>query len=192
MALVKLEEPSKVEVCRRPIQSGEPWILDVAISRLVHLHRIAPTIPSDQMSDEVDALFGSDNEGEAGPSSPALDAGDAEPSSTDVGTDVRVVGVVEQTVNSKSFRGKRIMSDTPLEIGQSSRRVKKPRGGDAVVSTPTVLGKSASDLQDLLNRSMLKCEYGVDPLPSVPFVSSSMSATPERDVDAPAEGSTGS
>ena len=190
MALVNLKEPSKVEVHGRHIRDGEPRILDVAVSRLVPLHQINPAVPSDQMSREVDALFGSENEGEVGPISLNLDVGNAEPNSNDVGADVRVFRVIEPMANSKISRGKRIMSDTPLEISQSSRRVKKPRGGDAVVSTPIVLGKSTSNLQDLLNRSMLKCEYGVDPLPYVPFVSSSMSEMLERDVDAPTRGST--
>lgn len=48
MALLKLKKhASEVEVGERPLLSGEPKILDFAISRLFPLHPIYLSIPND-------------------------------------------------------------------------------------------------------------------------------------------------
>lgn len=68
------------------------------------------------MSDDVDALFGINNEGEAESGSPIMDEGDAEPSNVNAGSDCHIA---EMTDNSDHSKGKSKVSNTSLDEGDS-------------------------------------------------------------------------
>lgn len=86
-------------------------------------------------------------------------------------------------------REKRKLVDVSLIAGESSCPLKKLRVDEEAGPRSAVAGKSLVIVQSLLHGSMLECERGVDPLPFIHFVSSSVSATPERDADAQGEDS---
>lgn len=102
-----------------------------------------------------------------------------------------MVGFVQPTDNVVDLMDKRKMADVPLNIGELSLPTKKSKDNHGVVHRSTIPGKSMAIIQSLLSSSMLNCVRGVDPLPTVPFVSSSVSATSECEVEAEAEASSG-
>nr|GEV99187.1 hypothetical protein [Tanacetum cinerariifolium] len=66
------------------------------------------------------------------------------------------------------------------DAGGSSHPPKKLREDHGTLSGPSVPGKSRSAVQRLLVRAMLNAEVRGEPIPTLPFVTSSVSATPEH------------
>ena len=144
MALLRLKDPaSEVEVGERLLLGGEPKILDFAVSRLVPLHPIDPAVPSDQLSDDVNALFGTDSEGGTNPGTPATGHVNAELSNVNAGSDCRIS---ESPGGSGHSKGKRKISDASLGAGQSPISSKKSRVGSGVTTGPAILSKSLPNL----------------------------------------------
>nr|GEY98217.1 hypothetical protein [Tanacetum cinerariifolium] len=67
------------------------------------------------------------------------------------------------------------------EVGGSSHPPKKLREDHETLSGPPIAGKSRSALQRLLARAVLNAEVKGDPIPTLPFVTSSVSAMPEHE-----------
>nr|GFA70200.1 hypothetical protein [Tanacetum cinerariifolium] len=67
------------------------------------------------------------------------------------------------------------------EVGGSSHPPKKLREDHETLSGHPIAGKSRSALQRLLARAVLNAEVKGDPIPTLPFVTSSVSAMPEHE-----------
>ncbi|GKF88020.1 hypothetical protein Tco_0258897, partial [Tanacetum coccineum] len=72
---------------------------------------------------------------------------------------------------------KTVVSDT----GEPSNPPKKLREDQRISIGPSVASKSRSALQRLLVGAVLNIEVGVVALPTLPFITSSVSVTPERE-----------
>nr|GEW00750.1 hypothetical protein [Tanacetum cinerariifolium] len=75
--------------------------------------------------------------------------------------------------------GKR--KSTIMDVGGGSHLPKKPRKDHGTPSGTSIGGKSWSALQRLLVGAVLNVEVGVATIPTLPFVTASISTTPERE-----------
>ncbi|GKC17356.1 hypothetical protein Tco_1014138, partial [Tanacetum coccineum] len=75
-----------------------------------------------------------------------------------------------------------------LIVSESAEKLSDDHGGPG---GPFVAGKSRSTVQRLLARAVLNAEVRGEPVPTLPFVTSYVSATPEREDEHPADSITG-
>ncbi|GJX93753.1 hypothetical protein Tco_0348339 [Tanacetum coccineum] len=132
---------------------GEPRLLEVTVGRIVPLLLVAPDRGKNELAASVDKLF------DDGGSGTQVEQGDSagEP--------------------SRHRKRKTVVVDT----GGPSHPPKKLREDYETPGGPSVAGKSRSAVQRLLAGAVLNAEVRGEPIPSLPFVTSSVSATPERD-----------
>nr|GEW20181.1 hypothetical protein [Tanacetum cinerariifolium] len=81
---------------------------------------------------------------------------------------------------SQAPRRQRKKKTIVAEAGGSSHPPKKLMKDHETPSGPLIAGKSRSAVQRLLSKAVLNVEVSGDPIPTLPIVTSSVSATPER------------
>ncbi|GJY35643.1 hypothetical protein Tco_0421021 [Tanacetum coccineum] len=96
--------------------------------------------------------------------------------------------VAEDVIPLRSRQRKR---KTIVDAGEPSHPAKKLRDDYGGPGGPSVASKSRSAIQRLLARAVLNVEVRGEPVPTLPFVTSSVSATPEREDEHPADSVTG-
>ncbi|GJY52610.1 hypothetical protein Tco_0443457 [Tanacetum coccineum] len=89
--------------------------------------------------------------------------------------------VVDEDVAPLQPRHQKKRKIVVVDAGEPSHPAKKLRDGHDASTRPSVAGKSKSALQRLLAGAVLNPEVGIAALPTLPFVSSSVSATPEQE-----------
>nr|GEW13907.1 transposase (putative), gypsy type [Tanacetum cinerariifolium] len=87
----------------------------------------------------------------------------------------------EGGIGSKAPRRQRKRKTIVAENDGSSHPPKKLREDHGTPSRPPIAGKSRSVVQRLLTRAVLNVEVRGDPIPTLPFVTSSVSATLKRE-----------
>ncbi|GJV01529.1 hypothetical protein Tco_1335098 [Tanacetum coccineum] len=155
LSFIQTADPTKVRVGERQRAKDEPKWLDTTVGHVVPLLPIAPARAKSELDASVDRLFdkgGSGNLAEQG----------------DSASGGHVVGILKR---------KTIVSDA----GGPSHPPKKLREDHETLIGPSVAGKSISALQRLLARAVLNPEVGIVALPTLPFITSSVSVTPERE-----------
>ncbi|GKE21623.1 hypothetical protein Tco_1433135, partial [Tanacetum coccineum] len=96
--------------------------------------------------------------------------------------------VAEDVIPLRSRQRKR---KTIIDAGEPSHLAKKLRDDYRAPGGPSMAGKSRSAVQRLFARAVLNAEVRGEPIPTLPFVTSSVSATPEREDEHPADSVTG-
>ncbi|GKC89595.1 hypothetical protein Tco_1150244, partial [Tanacetum coccineum] len=96
--------------------------------------------------------------------------------------------VAEDVIPLQSRQRKR---KTIVDAGEPSHPAKKLRDDYGAPGGPSVAGKSRSAVQRLLIGAVLNAEVRGELVPTLPFVTSSVSATPEREDEHPADSVTG-
>ncbi|GKF04820.1 hypothetical protein Tco_0035488 [Tanacetum coccineum] len=96
--------------------------------------------------------------------------------------------VAEDVIPLRSRQRKR---KTIIDAGEPSHLAKKLRDDYRAPGGPSVASKSRSVVQRLFARAILNAEVRGKPIPTLPFVTSSVSATPEREDEHPADSVTG-
>lgn len=86
--LFRLKDPRQVEVRGRALRDGESKILDVVVKRHVPFYPVAPAITAEEMSDDINNMFG---EGGSGSGVLGVDEGVVDSSNVDVNHDGQVV-----------------------------------------------------------------------------------------------------
>nr|GEU34433.1 transposase (putative), gypsy type [Tanacetum cinerariifolium] len=81
--------------------------------------------------------------------------------------------------------------EAKVGIATGVRIVTKENGDYGASSEAVISGKSSSALRELLASSLLNVEVGVTAMPTLPMVTSLVSATPEHESGAPADSITG-
>ncbi|GKC63719.1 hypothetical protein Tco_1096317, partial [Tanacetum coccineum] len=100
-------------------------------------------------------------------------------SELDVSVDSEATEVVaEDVIPLRSRQRKR---KTIIDAGEPSHLAKKLRDDYGAPGGPFVAGKSRFAVQRLFARAILNAEVRGEPIPTLPFVTSSVSATPERE-----------
>ncbi|GJS06253.1 hypothetical protein Tco_0363049, partial [Tanacetum coccineum] len=151
LSFIRTVDPTKVRVGERQRAKGEPKLLDTTVGHVVLLLPVAPTRASSELEASVEKLF------DEGGSGSHTERGDSV--SGGHGVDIPQVSATAEIVAEDA---------APVE--------------DHVTSTgPSVAGKSKSALQRLLVGAMLNPEVGIVALPILPFITSSVSMTPERE-----------
>ncbi|GJX90136.1 hypothetical protein Tco_0343462 [Tanacetum coccineum] len=154
-------------------------LLDSTIGRVVPLLPVAPVRAKSELEANVDKLF--DEGGGA-------DQGD---SATGGSKDAEIEPVMtfEDTATVTAERPKRHRKKRPTvaDASGSSHPPKKLRGDHGASSRVATGGKSSSVVRELLASSLLNVKAGVEAVATLPFVTSSVSATPERKDDNPTD-----
>ncbi|GJV55729.1 hypothetical protein Tco_1456734 [Tanacetum coccineum] len=164
-------------VGERQRTEGKPKLLDTTVGRVVPLLPVAPARASSDLEASVEKLF------DEGGSGSHTERGDSV--SGGHGVDIPQVSVTVEIVAEdaaplqpkRQRKRKMVVSDA----GEPSHPPKKLREGHGTSTGPSVAGKSKSALHRLLVRAVLNSKVGVVALPTLPFITSYVSVTPERE-----------
>ncbi|GJS67656.1 hypothetical protein Tco_0682221 [Tanacetum coccineum] len=153
LSFIQTTDPTKVRVGERQRTKGKPKLLDTTVGHVVPLLSVAPGRASSELEASVDKLFDERDSGE-------------------------IVAEDAATVQPKRQRKRKtIISDA----GGPSHPPKKLREDHRTSTGPSVAGKSMFALQRLLAGAVLNSEVGIAALPTLPFITSSVSMTLERE-----------
>ncbi|GJY04491.1 hypothetical protein Tco_0370431 [Tanacetum coccineum] len=175
LSFIHTADPTKVRVGERQRAEDEPKLLDITIGRGVPLIPVAPAHGESELKDSVDKLFdegGSDDQTEQGDSA----SGGQGVGIQFVSEAAEVVAKDVAPLQPRRQKKRRLwlLMLVSLDILQ-----KKLRDDHDASTGPFVAGKSKSTLQRLLVGAVLNLEVGIAALPTLPFVTSSVSATPK-------------
>ncbi|GJU50161.1 hypothetical protein Tco_1219716 [Tanacetum coccineum] len=182
-AFIQVADPTKVNVVERERAEGEAKLLDSNIGRVVPLLPVAPARAESELEASVDKLFDEGGSTEHGDS--AVGGGhDA---------DIELVMAIEivAVVTAKRPRIPRKKSPAVTDASSSSHPPKKLRGDYGTSSGAANGGKLSFVLKELLVSSILNVEVGVEAVPTLPLVTSSISTTPRREHGNPIDSITG-
>ncbi|GJS19274.1 hypothetical protein Tco_0447906 [Tanacetum coccineum] len=162
-AFIRTTDPTKVKVAERERREDEPRLLDTTVGRTVPLLPVVPDRGESELDASVDKLF------DEGGSGTQVEQGDSagEP--------------------KRQKKRKTIVSDA----GGPSHPPKRLREDHRTLSGASVGGKSRSAVQRLFARAVQNAEVRGEPLPTLPFITSSVSATPEREDEGHTDSVTG-
>ncbi|GKC30447.1 hypothetical protein Tco_1037741 [Tanacetum coccineum] len=150
-AFIRVLDPTKVKVVEKNYAKDEPKLLDTNVGRVVPLLPVAPARSEAALEDSVDKLFDEDLE-----------------------------NVVAETVVAKKpacYRKKRQAATDASGSTHPAKKLREDYGTSGGIATG---GKSLSVIKELFKRSVLNAEIGVAAIATLTFVTSSVSATPER------------
>nr|GEZ23700.1 hypothetical protein [Tanacetum cinerariifolium] len=167
LAFIQTADPTKVRVAERQRAEDEPGLLKSTVGRVVSLLLIAPTCAC------VDRLF---DEGAS------KDGGDADVWPVAMATDTIVEDVVPL-----QLRGQRKRKTVVADAGGPSHPPKKLREDYRTLGGASTTGKPMFVVQSMFTEDMLDAEARGEPIPTFPFVTSTVSATPEREDRSPAD-----
>nr|GEW34184.1 hypothetical protein [Tanacetum cinerariifolium] len=160
LSFIRTVDPTKVRVAERQRTKDKPRLLETTVGRVVLLLPVARARASSELEASVDNLF-DDGVGEG-----QVEYGDSAGGKDGQGADIQSVIVTTNTI---------VEDVAPLQ----PRRQRKRKIGVADASGPSHPPKK------------LKEDYGAlargEPIPTIPFVTSSVSATPEREDKSPAD-----
>ncbi|GJV72076.1 hypothetical protein Tco_1492071 [Tanacetum coccineum] len=169
--------PTKVRIIEREQNEDEPRLLDTTIGRIVPLLLIAPDRAESELEASVKKLFdegGSGNQTEQGDS--AWVGQDTNIQLVDEATDTAIEDVALVQLRHQGKRKSMIM-----DASGASHPPKKLREDHGTPSGTSVGGKSRSAIKRLLAGAVLNVELGVAAIPTLPFMTASVSSTPERE-----------
>ncbi|GJT94994.1 hypothetical protein Tco_1090512 [Tanacetum coccineum] len=149
------DDPTKVKIGERQRGEDEPKLLDTTVGRTVPLLPVAPARAQSKLDASVDRLF--DEEGSGNEEEPHDSAGGDQSAGTLIVSEVAEV-VGEDVIPLRSRQRKQ---KTIIDAGEPSHPAKKLRDDYGAPGGPFVAG--------------------VDPVLTLPFVTSFVSATPERE-----------
>nr|GEV42487.1 hypothetical protein [Tanacetum cinerariifolium] len=177
LSFIRTADPTKVRIGERERNEGKPKLLETTVGRVVPLLPVVPDRSSDELEASVDKLFDEGGNGEQ------ADQGDSAGGGHGVGVqlvDVSAKNATEDVAPAELQRRKKQKTKV-VDAGEPSHPAKKLRGDYAVLGVPSVGGKSQSVVQRLLVGAVQHAEVRGGVMPTLPFVSSSVSTTPERE-----------
>ncbi|GKA28641.1 hypothetical protein Tco_0714886 [Tanacetum coccineum] len=152
-AFIHTPDPTKVKVVERERIEDEPLLLETTVGRTVPLLPVAPDHTESKLEASVDKLFDEGGSGNQTKQGDSTGGGQA--------ANIQLIsGVVDTAVE-----------DVAPVLSEDHET---PSGA-------FVGGKSMSSVQRLLAGAMLNAEVRGRAIPTLPFVTSSVSATPERE-----------
>nr|GEV80817.1 hypothetical protein [Tanacetum cinerariifolium] len=177
LAFIRTADPTKVRVAERQRVENEPRLLESTVGRVVSLLPITPARASSELEASVDKLF------------------DERASGDGQGADIQPVVVTTDTIVEDVAplqpRRQRKRKTDVADAGGPSHPPKKLREDYGALGGASTAGKSMSAVQSLFTGAVLNAEARGEPIPTLPFVTSSVSATPEREDKSPADSVTG-
>ncbi|GKE17394.1 hypothetical protein Tco_1424971, partial [Tanacetum coccineum] len=177
LSFIRIVDPTKVRIGERQCAKDEPKLLDTNVGRVVPLLPIAPARAKSELDASVDKLFdesGSGNQAEQGDSA-----------SGGHGVGIQLVSDAAETVvedvtliQPKRQKKQKIVI---VDAGEPSHPAKRLRDNHGALGGLDVGGKSRSMVQRLLVGVVQNAEVRGEAMPSLPFVTSSVSTAPERE-----------
>nr|GEW68588.1 transposase (putative), gypsy type [Tanacetum cinerariifolium] len=175
-AFIHTSDPTKVRVVKQERNEDEPGLLDTTIGRTVPLLLVAPDRADNELEASVERLF------DKGGSGTQTEQGDSRRGGLDANIQPVVEAVntiVEDAAPVQSrCQGKRKF--VVVDAGGVSHPPKNLKEDHGTLSGASICGMSRSTLQRLLAEAMLNAEVRVAAIPTLPFVTTSISSTPER------------
>ncbi|GJY02162.1 hypothetical protein Tco_0360314 [Tanacetum coccineum] len=163
-AFINHADPTKVQIGEKQIEEGQTPLLESTKGRVV------PLVGVDDQGDQNDDVHDAGNQNDD-----VQDAKDVVPST--------VVEKARGTRKKRKAAGGASGSTLPL------KSLRTDHGSPSVGASTG--GKSVVTLQGLLERSTLPVEVGVTAVATLPFITSSVSLTPEREGDGRTDSVTG-
>ncbi|GJV58358.1 hypothetical protein Tco_1459363 [Tanacetum coccineum] len=174
LSFIQTADPTKVRVGERQRAEDEPKLLDTTVGRVVPLLSITPARVKIELDASVDRLF------DEGGSGNLAEQGDSASGGHGVGIPLvseAAKTIVEDVAPLQPRRRKR--KTVVPDAGGSSHPPKKLREDYRTLSITSIGGKSMSAVQRLLAGAVQNAEVRGEPILTLPFVTSSVSATPE-------------
>ncbi|GJU95073.1 hypothetical protein Tco_1319829 [Tanacetum coccineum] len=170
-------DPTKLKIVERERNEDESLLLATTIGRIVPLLSVTPDRAESELEASVDRLFdegGSSNQAEQGDSAGVREGANIQPVVEAANTIVEVVAPVQPRC-----QGKR--KYVVVDAGGASHPPKKLREDHEAPSGTFVGGKSQFAIKRLLAEAVLNDEVRVAAIPTLPFMTASVSSTPERE-----------
>nr|GEV03400.1 hypothetical protein [Tanacetum cinerariifolium] len=158
------------------INEGEPLLLETTIGRTVPLLPVAPDRAESELDASVERLFdegGSGNQTKQGDSTGGRKDADIQPV-------IEATDTVEEDVAPVQPKRQRKRKSMVVDAGEASHPPKKLRKDHGTLSGTSVGSKSVFAVKRLLARAVLNAEVGVTAIHTLPFMTTSISTTPER------------
>ncbi|GKD32464.1 hypothetical protein Tco_1247973, partial [Tanacetum coccineum] len=177
LSFIQTVDPTKVRIGERQHAEGEPKLLDTTVGRVVPLLPVAPARASSELEASVDKLF--DERGSGG----QTEQGDSASGGHGVGIPQvsETTEIVAEDAAPVQPRRQRKRKTIVSDAGGPSYPPKKLREDHETSTGPYVVGKSMFALQRLLAGAVLNPKVVITALPTLPFITSSVSMTPERE-----------
>ncbi|GJU23472.1 hypothetical protein Tco_1156814 [Tanacetum coccineum] len=176
-AFIHTPDPTKVKVVERERKEDEPLLLQTTVGRTVPLLPVAPDSAESELEASVDRLFDEGRSGDQTEQGGSAGSGR--------GADIQLVSAAVDTVVEDVApvqpKHQRKRKTIVVDAGEASHPPKNLRDDHGTPSRPSVAGKSRYALQMLLAGAVLNPEVGVTTMPTLPFVTASVSTTPERE-----------
>nr|GEU90969.1 hypothetical protein [Tanacetum cinerariifolium] len=185
LAFIHVSDPTKVKIGERKHAKGEARILDTTVGRAVLLLPVPPDRADSELEASIEKLF--DESGGTGQGNFA--AGGGQEAEAEIVAGVRFVE--RENVAAEKLKRPRKKRQVVTDVGDSSHPSKKLKSGHSTSSGATNAGKSPTALKKLLASSLLNVESGVEAVATLPFVTSSVSTTPEHEGGVLADSITG-
>ncbi|GJV22383.1 hypothetical protein Tco_1371403 [Tanacetum coccineum] len=187
LSFIQTVDPTKVRVGERQRAEDEPRLLDTTVGRVVLLLPITPARAEIKLDASVDKLFDEGGNGNQ------AEQGDSASGGHDVGIQLvsEVAETVVEDVAHVQLRRQRKRKTIVFYAGGPFHPPKKLRGDHGTLSKASIGGKSRFAVQRLLAGAVQNTEVRGEPIPTLPFVTSSISATPEHEDEAHTASATG-
>ncbi|GJX63007.1 ribonuclease H-like domain-containing protein [Tanacetum coccineum] len=160
LSFIRTVDPSKVRIGKRKHGEDKPQLLDTTVGRVVPLLPVAPARTDNELEASVDRLF---DEGSIGTQ---LDQRDP-------------AGGIDVIPLPPRRHKKR--KTIVMDAGEPSHPPKRLKEDHRTLSRASIGGKSMSMVWQLLVGVMQNAEVRGEHVPTLPFVTSSVSATPEHE-----------
>ncbi|GKD00726.1 hypothetical protein Tco_1171000 [Tanacetum coccineum] len=179
LSFIRTADPSKVRIGERKRGDDEPQLLDTTVGRVVPLLPVSPARTNTELEASVDRLF------DEGGSGTQLDQRDLAGGVGEQGADIQPVtetaDIVAEDVILLPPRRHKKRKTIVVDAGEPSHPPKRLRRDCRTLSGASVGGKSMSTVRRLLAGAVQNAEVRGEPVPTLPFVTSSVSATLERE-----------
>ncbi|GKB58187.1 hypothetical protein Tco_0914373, partial [Tanacetum coccineum] len=173
-AFIRVLDPTKLNTIERERAKGEVKLLETIVGRTVLLLLIVPAHTEKELEASVDRIFCEDVCREQTDS--------AKVSTAAMEQTVIVADTVVENVAIKKTRRQKKKRYAAAVAGEASHPANKLRSDHGTVSGSTTGGKSPSVLKRLLAGVVLNAKVGIAAVPTLPFITTSISTTPKRDI----------
>ncbi|GJT19654.1 hypothetical protein Tco_0878360 [Tanacetum coccineum] len=174
LAFICTADPTKVRIGERQRGEDEPKLLDTTVGRAVLLLPVAPARAQSELDASVDRLFDEEGSGNEEEHHDSADGGQ--------GAGTLIVSEATEVVAEDviPLRSRQRKQKTIVDADEPSHLAKKLRNDYGAPGRPSVAGKSRSTVKRLLVGVVLNANVRGEPVSTLPFVTSSVSATSEH------------
>nr|GEY88618.1 hypothetical protein [Tanacetum cinerariifolium]GEZ53314.1 hypothetical protein [Tanacetum cinerariifolium] len=187
LSFIRTANPTKVRISERQRDEDGPKILETTVGRVVPLLPVAPDHSLGELEASVDKIFDEGGSGEQ--------AEQGHSTNGEQGVGIKLVSegeeIVAEDADPLQPRRQKKRKTTVVNAGEPSHPVKRLRDDHGTPGGTSIGGKSQSAVERLLAGAVRNVEVRGEAIPTLPFVTSSVSATPEREGEGHTDSVTG-